>query len=96
MIAIVLFIFLAIWILLTKFAMKIGRYLFRRFRPDNPPCGTVGRVLGIYAGDGLGVGLLDGGSGRRPYLCGTNVQAGGDYGLCNAGAMEKSHEGKCG
>lgn len=36
MIAIVLFIFLAIWILLTKFAMKIGRYLFRRFRPDNP------------------------------------------------------------
>lgn len=36
MIAIVLFIFLIIWILLTKFAMKIGRYLFRRFRPDNP------------------------------------------------------------
>ena len=36
MIAIALFIFLIIWILLTKFAMKIGRYLFRRFRPDNP------------------------------------------------------------
>ncbi|WP_455228642.1 hypothetical protein [Kingella denitrificans] len=35
MIAIVLFIFLAIWILLTKFAMKIGRLLFRRFHPDN-------------------------------------------------------------
>lgn len=35
MIAIVLFIFLIIWILLTKFAMKIGGYLFRRFRPDN-------------------------------------------------------------
>ena len=61
-----------------------------------PPCGTVGRVLGVYAGDGLGVGLLDGGSGRRPHLCGRNVQAGGDYGLCNAGAVEESHEGKCG
>ena len=36
MTAIVLFIFLIIWILLTKFAMKIGGYLFRRFRPDNP------------------------------------------------------------
>ena len=36
MIAIVLFIFLAIWILLTKFAMKIGRLLFRRFPPTTP------------------------------------------------------------
>lgn len=35
MIAIVLFIFLIIWILLIKFAMKIGRHLFRRFHPDN-------------------------------------------------------------
>ena len=96
MIAIVLFIFLAIWILLTKFAMKIGGYLFRCFPPDNPRAERWGAFLGIYAGDGLGVGLLDGGSGRRPYLCGTNVQAGGDYGLCNAGAVEESHEGKCG
>ena len=66
------------------------------FPPRQSPRGKMGRVLGIYAGDGLGVGLLDGGSGRRPYLCGTNVQAGGDYGLCNAGAVEESHEGKCG
>ena len=37
MIAIVLFIFLAIWILLTKFAMKIGGYLFRCFPPPTTP-----------------------------------------------------------
>ena len=61
-----------------------------------PPRGKMGRILGIYAGDGLGVGLLGGGSGRRPNLCSTNVQAGRDYGLCDAGAVEESHEGKCG
>ena len=58
------------------------------FPTRQPPCGTVGFVLGIYAGDGLGVDLLGGGSGRRPNLCSTNVQAGGDYGLCDAGAVE--------
>ena len=63
--------------------------------PRHPPCGKMGGVLGIYAGDGLGVDLLGGGSGRRPNLCSTNVQAGGDYGLCDAGAVEKSHERKC-
>ena len=47
MIAIVLFIFLVIWILLTKFAMKIGRYLFRRFRPDNPRVEKWGAFLGF-------------------------------------------------
>ena len=47
MIAIVLFIFLIIWILLTKFAMKIGRYLFRRFRPDNPRAERWGAFWGF-------------------------------------------------
>ena len=47
MIAIVLFIFLAIWILLTKFAMKIGGYLFRRFRPDNPRAEKWGAFWGF-------------------------------------------------
>ena len=47
MIAIVLFIFLVIWILLTKFAMKIGRLLFRRFRPDNPRAKKWGAFLGF-------------------------------------------------
>lgn len=47
MIAIVLFIFLIIWILLTKFAMKIGRYLFRRFRPDNPRAEKWGAFWGF-------------------------------------------------
>ena len=47
MIAIVLFIFLAIWILLTKFAMKIGRHLFRRFRPDNPRAERWGAFWGF-------------------------------------------------
>ena len=47
MIAIVLFIFLAIWILLTKFAMKIGRHLFRRFRPDNPRAEKWGAFWGF-------------------------------------------------
>ena len=51
------------------------------FPPRQSTCGKKGYVLGIYAGDGLGVCFLGGGSGRRPYLCGTNVQAGGDYGL---------------
>ena len=58
------------------------------FPTRQSPCGKMGCVLGIYAGDGLGVGLLDGGSGRRPNLCGRNVQASGDYGLCDAGAVE--------
>ena len=47
MIAIVLFIFLAIWILLTKFAMKIGGYLFRHFRPDNPRAEKWGAFWGF-------------------------------------------------
>ena len=47
MIAIVLFIFLAIWILLTKSAMKIGRHLFRRFRPDNPRAEKWGAFWGF-------------------------------------------------
>ena len=47
MIAIVLFIFLIIWILLTKFAMKIGGYLFRRFRPDNPRAERWGAFWGF-------------------------------------------------
>ena len=47
MIAIVLFIFLVIWILLTKFAMKIGRYLFRRFRPDDPRAEKWGAFWGF-------------------------------------------------
>ena len=47
MIAIVLFIFLAIWILLTKFAMKIGRYLFKRYRPDNPRAERWGTFWGL-------------------------------------------------
>ena len=47
MIAIVLFIFLAIWIRLTKFAMKIGRHLFRRFRPDNPRAERWGAFWGF-------------------------------------------------
>ena len=47
MIAIVLFIILLIWILLTKFAMKIGRYLFRRFRPDNPRAEKWGAFWGF-------------------------------------------------
>ena len=34
-----------------------------------PPRGTVGHILGIYAGDGLGVGLLDGGSGTGSPIC---------------------------
>ena len=76
MIAIVLFIFLAIWILLTKFAMKIGGYLFRCFPPDNPRAERWGAFLGIYAGDGLGVGLLDGGSGRCPLIHGGDMPAG--------------------
>lgn len=66
------------------------------FPTRHPPYGTVGCIFGVYAGDGLGVGFLGGGSGRRPRLCGTNVQAGGGYGLCDAGAVEESHEGKCG
>jgi len=47
MIAIVLFIFLIIGILLTKFAMKIGGYLFRRFRPDNPRAEKWGAFWGF-------------------------------------------------
>lgn len=47
MIAIVLFIFLIIWILLTKFAMKIGGYLFRRFHPDNPRAEKWGAFWGF-------------------------------------------------
>ncbi|WP_314044019.1 hypothetical protein [Kingella denitrificans] len=47
MTAIVLFIFLIIWILLTKFAMKIGGYLFRRFRPDNPRAEKWGAFWGF-------------------------------------------------
>ena len=47
MIAIVLFIILLIWILLTKSAMKIGRYLFRRFRPDNPRAEKWGAFWGF-------------------------------------------------
>lgn len=47
MIAIILFIILIIWILLTKFAMKIGRHLFRRFRPDNPRAEKWGAFWGF-------------------------------------------------
>ena len=47
MIAIVLFIFLIIWILLTKFAMKTGRLLLRRFRPDNPRAEKCGAFWGF-------------------------------------------------
>ena len=47
MIAIVLFIFLIIWILLIKFAMRIGKYLFRRFRPDNPRAEKWGAFWGF-------------------------------------------------
>ncbi|MDO4878328.1 MAG: hypothetical protein Q3966_03410 [Neisseria sp.] len=44
--AIILIIILIIWIHLTKSAMKIGRYLFRRFRPETPA-----RKNGAHFGD---------------------------------------------
>ena len=47
MIAIILFIILIIWSLLTKVAMKIGRHLFRRFRPDNPRAEKWGAFWGF-------------------------------------------------
>ncbi len=47
MIAITPFIFLFIWIYLTKRAMGIGRYLFRRFRPDNPRAERRGTFWGF-------------------------------------------------
>ncbi|MDO4878796.1 MAG: hypothetical protein Q3966_05805 [Neisseria sp.] len=47
MIAITLFIFLFIWIYLTKSAIKIGRYLFRRFRPNYPRAEKWGAFWGF-------------------------------------------------
>jgi len=46
------------------------------FPTRQSPCGKMGCIFGIYAGDGLGVCFLGGGSGRRSPIYGGNVPAG--------------------
>ena len=47
MMAIALFICLFIWILLTKRVMNIGKYIFKRCRPDNPRAERWGAFWGF-------------------------------------------------